>query len=184
MDFILQPWPWYIAGPLIGLTLIVSVIVGGEPLGVSSSFRHICSACVPGDIEFFKYDWKKYIWNLLFVVGVALGGFITTNFLNPADQVAISESTISDLSAMGITDISGYVPSQIFNFENLLSVNGFIFLVLGGFLVGFGTRFGGGCTSGHTISGISNLQWVSLVATISFYAGGLIMTHFIYPIIF
>ena len=184
MDILFEPWPWYVAGPFIGLTLIISIIIGGEPLGVSSSFRHICSACVPGDIEFFKYDWKKYLWNLLFVLGIAIGAFIATNFMSPADEIGISEATVADLNEMGITDLKGYVPIEIFSFENLLSLNGFIFLVLGGFLVGFGTRFAGGCTSGHTISGLSNLQWVSLVATISFFAGGLIMTHFIYPLIF
>ncbi|MGB0432238.1 MAG: YeeE/YedE family protein [Bacteroidia bacterium] len=184
MDFILEPWPWYVSGPLIGITLIISVLVGGEPLGVSSSFRHICSACAPGDIEFFKYDWKKYIWNLLFVFGIAIGGFLATNFLNVPETIPISAETVSDLNEIGITEISGYIPSEIFSFDNILSLPGFIFMILGGFLVGFGTRFGGGCTSGHTISGISNLQWVSLVATVSFFVGGLIMTHFIYPLIF
>ncbi len=184
MDFILQPWPWYVSGPLIGITLIVSVLIGGEPLGVSSSFRHICSACVGGEIEFFKYDWKKYIWNLLFVAGIALGGFIATHFLNTPNDIAISQETVNDLNALGITDVSGYVPHQIFSFKSLLSSARIIFLLIGGFLVGFGTRFAGGCTSGHTISGLSNLQWVSLIATLSFFAGGLIMTHLIYPLIF
>ncbi|MFY0672112.1 MAG: YeeE/YedE family protein [Bacteroidia bacterium] len=184
MDLILEPWPWYVSGPLIGLTLIISILIGGEPLGVSSSFRHICSACVPGDVEFFKYDWKKYIWNLLFVLGIGIGGFVATNFLNTPEKIPISEQTVADLNEIGLTDLNGFVPTEIFSFSNLLSLNGFIFMILGGLLVGFGVRFAGGCTSGHTISGISNLQWVSLVATISFFVGGLVMTHFIYPLIF
>lgn len=184
MDLIMEPWPWYVSGPLIGITLIISVLIGGEPLGVSSSFKHICSACVPGDIEFFKYDWKKYIWNLLFVFGVAIGGFLASNFLNAPEVIPIAESTIADLNEMGITDLNGYAPEEIFSFSNLLSTKGIIFMIIGGLFVGFGTRFAGGCTSGHTISGLSNLQWVSLVATISFFAGGLIMTHLVYPLIF
>lgn len=184
MDILFEPWPWYVAGPMIGLILPISILVGGEPLGVSSSFRHICSACMPGNIDFFKYNWKEYIWNLLFVFGVAIGGLVTTLFLNPAEQIAISEETKSDLSAYGITNFDSYVPQEIFSFENILSPTGFIFMILGGLLVGFGTRFAGGCTSGHTISGLSNLQWVSLVATISFFVGGLFMTHVLFPLIF
>jgi uncharacterized membrane protein YedE/YeeE len=57
-------------------------------------------------------------------------------------------------------------------------------MVIGGFLVGFGTRYAGGCTSGHAISGLSNLQFASLIATIGFFAGGLIATHLLYPLLF
>jgi uncharacterized membrane protein YedE/YeeE len=56
-------------------------------------------------------------------------------------------------------------------------------IVVGGFLVGFGTRYAGGCTSGHAIMGLSNLQWPSLVATISFMVGGFIMANLILPFI-
>ena len=121
-----QPWPWYVAGPLIGLTVPALLLVGNKALGISSALRHVCAACAPAGIPFLTYNWRAEIWNLVFVLGIALGGF----------------------------------------------------------LVGFGTRYAGGCTSGHAISGLSNLQWVSLVAVIGFFAGGLLMTWVIYPMMF
>ena len=77
--------------------------------------------------------------------------------------------------------MSGLAPNDIFNFSSLLTVKGFIMMVIGGFLVGFGTRYANGCTSGHSIMGISNLQLSSLIATCCFFAGGLIMTWLILP---
>ncbi|MFN3489322.1 MAG: YeeE/YedE family protein [Emticicia sp.] len=183
-DFILQPWPWYVAGPLIGLTVPTLLLIGNKSFGISSSLRHVCAACFPADIPFFKYDWKKEIWNLIFVWGVFFGGIITTNFLaNPSDFV-LSEATINDLKALGINDFSGLMPADLFSVETLFSVKGLIFFVFGGFLVGFGTRYAGGCTSGHAIMGLSNLQVPSLIATCCFMVGGFAMTHLIMPIIF
>lgn len=79
---------------------------------------------------------------------------------------------------------SAYLPTEIFNTENLS--NPFILgiLLLGGFLVGFGARYAGGCTSGHAISGLSNLQVPSLIAVVGFFVGGLVMIHLLYPFIF
>ncbi len=184
-DFLWQPWPWYVAGPLIGLMVPVMLYFSNKALGVSSSLRHTCAACAPGDIEFFKYDWKtEGLWNIVFVIGILVGGFLGgLVFANP-DPIAISQSTINDLRNLGLTDFTGFVPSEVFNWGNLLSAQGLIFIVLGGFLVGFGARYAGGCTSGHAISGIANLQIASVVAVIGFFAGGLFITHIIYPIIF
>jgi uncharacterized protein len=181
-EFLWRLWPWYVAGPLIGLMIPTMLLLANKLLGVSSSLRHTCAACAPGEIEFFNYDWKKEgLWNIVFVLGILVGGFLGGFvFANP-EPVAISEATRSDLQALGVADFSGLVPSDIFNWQNLLTAQGLIFMVLGGFLVGFGARWAGGCTSGHAISGISNLQVASLVATIGFFAGGLLMTHFILP---
>ena len=170
-DFILQPWPWYIAGPLIGLTVPTLLLIGNKSFGISSSLRHVCAACFPADIPFFKYDWKKEIWNLVFVIGVFLGGIIATNFLENPNTFVLSQATITDLKALGINDFSGLMPADLFSVETLFSVKGFIFFVLGGFLVGFGTRYAGGCTSGHAIMGLSNLQVPSLIATCCFMVG-------------
>ena len=177
IDWISQPWPWYVAGPMIGLTVPALLIVGNKTFGISSSLRHVCAACVPAGIPFFTYDWKKEIWNLLFVLGTAIGGFIAMNFLANPDTIVISESTQADLTALGITNFSDLMPSDIFNWDNVLTGKGLLFFVIGGFLVGFGTRYAGGCTSGHAIMGISSLQWPSLVATIFFMIGGFLMTH-------
>lgn len=183
LEFIKQPWPWYIAGPLIGLTVPALLIIGNKSFGISSSLRHICAACFPANIPFFKYEWKKEIWNLFFVFGIFLGGIIAVNLLANPEPVQINAKLASDLAGFGITDYSGLVPGQLFNWQSLLSLKGLIMMVGGGFLVGFGTRYAGGCTSGHSIMGLSTLQWPSLVATCCFMIGGFIMSNLVLPFI-
>ena len=177
IEWISQPWPWYVAGPMIGLTVPALLILGNKTFGISSSLRHVCAACVPAGIPFFTYDWKKEIWNLLFVLGTAIGGFIAMNFLANPETIVISEATQADLTALGITNFTDLMPVEIFNWDSLFTGKGILFFLIGGFLVGFGTRYAGGCTSGHAIMGISSLQWPSLVATIFFMIGGFLMTH-------
>jgi uncharacterized membrane protein YedE/YeeE len=177
IEWIKQPWPWWIAGPMIGLIVPTLLIVGGKAFGISSSLRHVCAMCVPANIPFFKYDWKKELWNIAFVIGVAIGGFVGHNLLANPEMIQVAESTQRDLAVLGITDYSSIMPHQIFNWENLFTAKGLLFFVIGGFLVGFGTRYAGGCTSGHAIMGISSLQWPSVVATIFFMLGGFLMTH-------
>lgn len=184
IDFLTEPWPWYVAGPLIGLTVPVLLVWVGQPFGISSSFRDICAATLPGRVEFFHYDWKAQAWRLAFAVGVVIGGFLAWQILSPAEAaVAISEATRADLAALGISDQTGLVPRQLMSWDALGSIPGLIVLVVGGFLVGFGTRWAGGCTSGHAITGLSNLQFVSLIAVLGFFAGGLISTHWLLPLI-
>lgn len=184
MDFLIEPWPWYIAGPLIGLTVPGLLILGGKKFGISSNFRHVCAACFPGDVDFFHYDWKREgTWNLVFLLGIIVGGFLAGYVWANPEPVAISTQTVADLQALGITSFEGLVPADLFSWANLGTFEGIMVLAVGGFLVGFGTRYGGGCTSGHAITGISDLQVASIIATVAFFAGGLIMTHFILPII-
>ncbi|MCF0063979.1 YeeE/YedE family protein [Dyadobacter chenwenxiniae] len=181
IEVLRRPWPWYVAGPLIGLTVPALLLLGNKSFGISSSLRHICAAVIPANISFFKYDWKKGIWNLFFVAGITIGGFIASFYLaNPAEMV-IAEATQQTLSGFGLTNFSGLMPAEIFGASNIFSLKGIIFLVFGGFLVGFGTRYAGGCTSGHAITGLATLQWPSLVATVSFFIGGLVCTHWILP---
>jgi uncharacterized membrane protein YedE/YeeE len=179
IEWITQPWPWYVAGPLIGLTVPTLLLVGNKTFGISSSLRHVCAICVPSGIPFFTYNWRKEMWNLMFVVGVLIGGFIATQFLANPNDFVLSNETRADLMGLGITDFSGLMPSDIFSWSSVFSAKGLLFFVFGGFLVGFGTRYAGGCTSGHAIMGISSLQWPSLVATIFFMLGGFVMTHFL-----
>ncbi len=181
IEIIKKPWPWYVAGPLIGLTVPILLLLGNKSFGISSSLRHICAAVIPANISFFKYDWKKESWNLFFVAGITLGGFLASFFLANPDAIVVSADTRAALSTFGITDFSGLMPSEIFSVSNIFSAKGLIFFVLGGFLVGFGTRYAGGCTSGHAIMGLSNLQWPSLVATVSFMIGGFACTHLLLP---
>lgn len=183
IDILKQPWPWYVAGPLIGLTVPILLIIGNKSFGLSSSFRHICAMCIPANIEYFNYDWKKELWNIVFVIGIVIGAvFAVTALANP-NEFVIAPELQAQLSKAGITDYSSIIPSQIMNWESLFSLRGFLMVVVGGFLIGFGTRYGDGCTSGHAIMGLSNLQWPSLVATICFMLGGFVMSNLILPII-
>ena len=183
LDIIKQPWPWYIAGPLIGLIVPALLILGNKAFGISSSLRHICAACLPADIPFFKYDWKKGAWNLFFVGGVLIGGFLAAHYLNNPDPVRINPKLSAELSGYGITNYSNLVPFDIMNWQILFTLKGFLLMIAGGFLVGFGTRYAGGCTSGHAIMGLSTLQWPSLIATCCFMIGGFIMANLILPLI-
>ncbi|GLU54689.1 hypothetical protein Dfri01_41500 [Dyadobacter frigoris] len=181
MDVIKQPWPWYVAGPLIGLIVPTLLLFGNKTFGVSGALRQVCAACIPANISFFKYDWKKESWNLYFVTGIIIGGFIATYLISTPGLVNINPRTTALLQQEGVKDFSGLLPQDIFSFSQLFTLRGFVFIVFGGFLVGFGTRYAGGCTSGHAIMGISSLQWPSLVATCCFMMGGFIMTWFILP---
>ena len=183
LDIIKEPWPWYVAGPLIGLTVPALLILGNKSFGISSSLRHICAACIPANVSFFKYDWKNESWNLFFVLGIFFGGMIAIHLLMIPGEITVNPNLKAELATYGITDYSNLVPTQLMNFESLLTLKGFVMMVVGGFLVGFGTRYAGGCTSGHAIMGLSNLQWPSLVATICFMVGGFLMANVIFPII-
>ncbi|HLF34974.1 MAG TPA: YeeE/YedE thiosulfate transporter family protein [Cyclobacteriaceae bacterium] len=183
MEWIKEPWPWYVAGPLIGLMVPTLYFVANKPFGLSSSLKHICAACLPGNVPFFKYDWKKESWNILFVVGILLGGTITQIFLSDREPVQISLSTHDALVNLGISDFSSLFPSDLFNWKNLFTLQGLVFIILGGFMVGFGSRYAGGCTSGHAITGLSNFQLSSLVAVAGFFIGGLVITYFLLPLL-
>ena len=183
IDWISQPWPWYVAGPLIGLTVPLLLILGNRSFGVSSNLRHICAACLPMNIPFFKYDWKKEAWNLFFAGGILLGGVIAAFFISNIEPVAIDPKLTTELAGYGIHNREGLVPKDLFNWGNLLTLKGFIFMIAGGFLVGFGTRYAGGCTSGHAIMGLSNFQLPSLIATCCFMIGGFLFANIVIPII-
>jgi len=182
-EWIRQPWPWYVAGPMIGLAVPLLLILGNKTFGISSSLRHVCAACVPANIPFFKYNWRKEIWNLFFVVGILLGGVITMLWLSNHEPVAIQAKLSDELAGYGVTDKTGLVPPDLFNWNSLLTPRGLILMVGGGLLVGFGTRYAGGCTSGHSIMGLSNLQLPSLIATCCFMAGGILVANLILPFI-
>jgi uncharacterized membrane protein YedE/YeeE len=184
LELIRQPWHWAVAGTLIGLTVPILLLVGNKKLGISASLRHACAICVPAKIPFFQYDWSKEIWNLVFVIGILLGGFVATQFFHHSGEIQVAAATKTVLAAYGITDYSQLMPTQIFNIHHIWSIKGAIFFILGGFLVGFGSRYAGGCTSGHAIMGLAALQMPSLIATTAFMIGGFISTNLLLPIIF
>lgn len=183
LETLKQPWPWYVAGVIIGLIVPALLILGNKHFGLSANFRHACAACFPADINFFKYEWKKELWNFFFVMGIFGGAIIAATLLQNPDPIVVHPDLSNDLNALGITDRSGILPKELFSFESLFSVRGLVMLIGGGFLVGFGSRYAGGCTSGHAIMGLSNLQWPSLVATIMFMVGGFLMANWILPFI-
>lgn len=176
-----DPWPWYVAGPAIGLFVPALLLVGNALFGVSSSLRHVCAAVIPGKVEYFRYNWRNTgLWNVLFVAGIFLGGFLASHWGAP-HNAAIAEATRLDLAKLGIHDFSGLAPRELFQWPALLTFKGFVLVIGGGFLVGFGTAYAGGCTSGHAISGLADLQLPSLIAVVGFFAGGLLATHFLLP---
>lgn len=181
MEFLTQPWPWWAAGIIIGLIVPALLILGNKHFGLSANLRHACAACLPGNIKFFQYDWKKEIWNFFFVGGIIVGAVIASTVLASPAPVTVAPELAAELQGYGITDYSGMVPGQLFSWEQLFSLRGFMLMVVGGFLVGFGSRYAGGCTSGHAIMGLSDLQWPSLVATCCFMVGGFIMANLILP---
>ena len=181
----MQPWPWWFSGVIISCVMFL-LLFFGKSFGFSANLRTICAIGGAGKkVKFFNFDWKKQIWNLVFLVGAILGGFITNEFLSYPDQViAISENTIHDLEALGFATPTAIYLAELFNVEAIFTLKGFLILGLGGLLVGFGARYAGGCTSGHAISGIADLQVPSMMAVAGFFIGGLIMTFGIFPLIF
>ncbi len=185
VEFISQPWPWYVAGPIISVVMI-SLILFGNSFGISANLRTMCSIVGAGkSCEFFDFNWKGQIWNLVFALGLVLGGIIAHLYLTPSTEVNLSAQTIEDLKALGIEQPGTHlVPMDVFSWESLFTLRGFIILVVGGFLIGFGTRYAGGCTSGHAISGLSDLQLPSLIAVIGFFIGGLFVTYLVLPFLY
>ncbi|MGS2739827.1 YeeE/YedE family protein [Sinomicrobium sp. M5D2P17] len=185
MDFIFKPFPWYLSGILIGAVMLLLIYMG-KNFGMSSNLRTLCSALGSGKYSgFFRFDWKAQRWNLVVVLGAMIGGFITVHFLSDGSGVNLNPETVAQLAQMNIDAPQGrLLPGAIFGMEHALTPKGLLILLGGGFLVGFGARYAGGCTSGHAISGISNLQLPSVIAVIGFFLGGLLMSHFILPLIF
>lgn len=177
-------WPWYVAGPLIGLFVPLLLLLTGKSFGVSSSLKHTCAATVPGTADYFDYDWReKGRWNLLFVAGIVLGGVLAVQLLGGGGPTGISAATKADLRALGFSDFSGLVPPELFRWTSLTTLPGLATLVLGGFLVGFGARYAGGCTSGHGITGMATLQVPSVIAVAGFFVGGLFTTYVLLPLL-
>ena len=185
MNWIFEPWPWYISGPMIALVMTLLIFLD-KSFGMSSNLRTICTICGAGKkTDFFKFDWKTQKWNLIIVFGAIIGGFIGANFLSIDHRVTINPNTINQLQTLGFIDAgNAYLPEMLFGVETLSNFKSWAILIIGGFLVGFGARYAGGCTSGHAISGLSNLQLPSLIAVVGFFIGGLVMIHFLFPLIF
>lgn len=184
LELLKQPWPWWTSGAAIAFIMIL-LLYFGKSFGVSSNLRTICSIAGAGKrLKFFDFDWRKQVWNLLFIFGAVLGGLISSTLLQNDAPLQLSAATVADLKTIGIAFNGDLNPSTLFSLDAILSLKGLLLLLGGGILVGFGARYAGGCTSGHAISGLTNMQVPSLVAVIGFFIGGLVMTHLILPHLF
>ncbi|WP_205503400.1 YeeE/YedE family protein [Rufibacter psychrotolerans] len=184
LEILRQPWPWYVSGPVIALVMVL-LLFFGKSFGFSSNFRVLCAACGAGKrVSFFDFDWRAQGWNLLFLVGAIGGGWLSSTFLANGEAVQLSAATLQDLQELGFAAPQGMQPQELFGSEAFFSPKHLLLLLAGGFLIGFGSRYAGGCTSGHAISGLSNLQWPSLLAVVGFFVGGLLMTFVLFPLIF
>jgi uncharacterized membrane protein YedE/YeeE len=183
-ELITQTWAWWFSGAMIA-SIMFFLLYFGQSFGFSSNLRTICAAAGLGKkTKFFDFNWKAQTWNMVFLIGSIIGGYIASQFLSSGQPVEISAATIHDLSKMGIAAPASMQPQELFGWDAVFSLKGFFILAFGGLMVGFGSRYAGGCTSGHAISGLSNLQLPSLIAVIGFFIGGLVMTYLIMPLIF
>jgi len=179
------PWPWYVVGPIIAGVMLALVSLG-RAFAVSTNLRTMCALAGAGKASrFFRYDWKKDVWNLVFVLGALVGGAVAAGFLAPPEgnHSHVSEKTVHDLREIGVPMGEGAVPVVPTVFQ-WTSPKGVVLLLVGGFFVGFGARYAGGCTSGHSISGMANLHPHSLLATVGFFVGGLVTTFLVLPALF
>ncbi|MDD4880865.1 MAG: YeeE/YedE thiosulfate transporter family protein [Gallionellaceae bacterium] len=182
INWLHEPWPWYVAGPMIGLMVPLMLVIGNRSFGISNNLRHLCAITQPRhvDVVFFKYNWKEHIWSLYFVIGTGLGGFLAgVAFANP-NPVALTPGALAMLLSWGFTAPGGaLIPPELF----APTVRNLTFLFTAGVLVGFGTRYAGGCTSGHAITGLSTLQLVSVYAVLGIFAGGLLSSWLLVPLL-
>lgn len=181
LDILRSPWPWYVGGPLIGLTVPLLLWLGNKSFGISSNLRHVCAALLPEHAKpgFFRYDWRAERWNLMFMGGLVLGGFVAGLLLANSEPTRLSAAGVRSVQELGVQVRPGLVPAELLD----LSRPGvWLLLAVSGLLVGFGTRYGGGCTSGHAITGLSTLQVPSLIATVAFFAGGILSANFLLPL--
>lgn len=184
LELLKQPWPWWTAGAAIAFIMVL-LLYFGKSFGVSSNLRTICTIAGAGKrVKFFDFDWKAQRWNLLFIFGAVLGGLISSTLLKHDQPLQLAEATIADLKAIGLAFDGQLNPGQLYGTAAIFSLKGFLILILGGMLVGFGARYAGGCTSGHAISGLTNMQLPSLIAVIGFFIGGLATTYLILPHLF
>lgn len=181
----MEPWPWYVSGAAVALIMLLLLMVGRN-FGMSSNLRTLCTICGAGKYnEFFRFNWKEQRWNLIVVLGTIIGGYIAAHFLTADAAVAINPKTVAELKTLGFESAgSAYLPEELYSLSALSDPKSIALLAIGGFLVGFGARYAGGCTSGHAISGLSDLQWPSLLAVLGFFAGGMVMIYFLFPLIF
>lgn len=155
---------WAAAGAGIAAVTLTLLFVLNRRLGISTGFEDVCSLVLKA--PYFRRErlLSARGWRLPFLAGLVLGGVIS----------AVLGGGWSPSWELGMLDQR----------LGLGHAGKLIWMFVGGLFIGFGTRLAGGCTSGHGIFGLSNLEWPSLVSTISFMGGGVVTTHLIYRVLF
>ena len=160
----LTPIHWAVAGAGIAAVTLCLLYLGSRRLGISTGFEDVCSLVLSQ--PYFRRDAVRSgrRWRLPLLAGLVLGGFLS----------AVTGGGWSPTLALGMFDqVIGLGPS-----------GKLAWMFAGGLCIGFGTRLAGGCTSGHGIFGLSNFEVPSLIATLSFMAGGIVVTQVVYGVIF
>lgn len=164
---LLERWSPYIAGIGIGILSWFTFLLSDKPIGCSTSFvttSGMIEKLFQGDKVNRKAYYQKHIpainWQLLFVIGIFIGAFLSAWLSGQFEFRWLPQKW---LSKFGLTPV-------------LRTTTAF----LGGILMGLGSRWANGCTSGHGISGAMQLTVSSWLATICFFAGGLIVAFLIY----
>jgi uncharacterized protein len=180
---LLGPWPWYVSGPLIALVMTTLIFLGRN-FGMSSNLRTLCAISGAGKCaDFFRFRWRDQLWNLVFAAGAMAGGWLMQQWGSTAASVTLNPQVTSQLTQLGVDVTDGWGPQMLFGTSQAWpGMAGLATLIVGGFLIGFGSRWAGGCTSGHAISGLSDRQRGSLIAVIGFFIGGVVMTWWVFPI--
>lgn len=159
----LSPWHWAAGGAVISAVTLTLLFVGNRRLGVSTGFENVCSLVVQA--PYFQRDSLRGTnsWRLPLLGGLVIGGFLS----------AVLGGGWEPFWDLGMFD------------AEIGWGNGgkLIWMFGGGLLIGFGTRLAGGCTSGHGIFGMSNLELPSIISTVSFMAAGAVTTNLIYRVI-
>jgi uncharacterized protein len=177
-----EPWPWYVSGPLIGLFVPVLLLLGNKQLGLTGSLRAMCAAVLPGRVDFFRYDWRRSgLWNVALAAGILVGAVLAVTVLGGNETPRLSSQARDSVAMLGLSPPLGLVPGQLFSWQSLFSLRGAVCMIGGGFLVGFGSAYGGGCTSGHGVLGLATMQVASVIALVGIFAGGVITTFLVIP---
>lgn len=160
----LSPLHWSAAGVAIGAITLLMLWLMNQRLGISTGFENLCALVVR--IPYFERDEIRASqrWRLPFLAGLVVGGFLS----------AATSGGWTPFWDLGMFDASvGWGPA-----------GKLAWMFAGGLLIGFGTRLAGGCTSGHGIFGVANLERASIASTLSFMAAGIVATHFVYRVVF
>jgi uncharacterized protein len=159
----LMPMHWALAGAAIAAVTLGLLFVLNRRLGLSSGFEDLCSLALP--LPYFRRAplLATRPWRLPFVIGLFCGGVLS----------AVLAGGWEPTWALGM--LAAHLA--------LGPAGKIVWMFVGGLFIGFGTRLAGGCTSGHGIFGLSNLEWPSLVATVSFMGGGILVTQVLYRVV-